>query len=164
MLSTFKILLKNTPEDIIAVPFSNVTACQQLLSFISPTKRQPSYTIWLTHIEQIHRFVYHIPNLAWELIEYATEPLSLVYNQVKPIFPGEEIPDEICIRFVTEQPLRKVLPGQQVWLTSALNMLKNKSAIGDWVDREVDMSRTMKEKRPVRMMRVYNENEFSFIS
>ena len=163
MLSTSKILLKNTPENILAASFSKVTACQQLLSFISPVSSQPDYTVWLTQIEQIHQFVYHIPNLAWELMEYATEPLSIVYNKVKPIFPGGDAPNEICIRLVIEPPLRKVLSNKQAWLTATSLVLKDEFSVNDWIDREVDMSRAMKGTRPIKTMRIYNDNEFSFV-
>ncbi|WKN42002.1 hypothetical protein [Tunicatimonas pelagia] len=158
-----RVLLRNTPENVVATAFSSTASCQQLLSHTSVTKMQPPYTIWLTQIEQIHRFVYHIPNLAWELMDYATEPLSLIYKQAKPLFTNEAAPREVCIRLIAEPFLRKQLTGQHAYLAVALERIKDEFPITDWVDQEIDMSRVLKGTRPVRVMRIYDNGEFSFV-
>ena len=157
-----RLILKNTPEDVLAVSFSDEAACRQLLSLLTPIPRT-NYTIWLTQIEQIHRFVYQIPNLAWELMDYATEPLSLVYQRPKPIFSDQQVPEEVCIRLVNEAPLRKELPRQQSWLTTTLEELLSGFGVEDWIEKEVDMGRKMKGVRPVKVLRVYENGEFSFL-
>jgi len=162
MPAPVRLILRKTPEDVLAVSFSDEVACQQLLSILTPIPR-PNYTIWLTQIEQIHRFVYQVPDLAWELMDYATEPLSLVYQRAKPMFSGQLASEEICIRLLSEVSLLKELPGQQCWLTTTTAELPDEFPIKNWIEKEVDMSRIMKGVRPVKKLRVYDNGEFSFL-
>ncbi|MEM8965333.1 MAG: hypothetical protein AAGE93_02875 [Bacteroidota bacterium] len=157
------LLLRNTPEDVVATPFLNDQACQKLFSYAKVSADRPSYTIWLTQIEQIHQFVYRIPDLAWELMDYATEPLSLVYSHVKPFLSEEPAPAEVCIRLINEPPLQKVLSNRYAWLNIALDVLSQEISITDKVKKEINIKNKAMPHRAIKIMRVYDNGEFSFI-
>ncbi|MEM9832849.1 MAG: hypothetical protein AAF944_19610 [Bacteroidota bacterium] len=163
MPNTSWLLLRNTPEDVVATPFLKNIDCKELLAHVPRATDRPTYTIWLTRIEQIHQFVSRIPNLAWELMDYATEPLSLVYSHTKPLFPEEVTPPEVCIRLVNEHSLLRVLSPKYAWLTVALDRLPSGACISDRIGKDIRIKNSAWSRRSIKIMRVHDNGEFSFI-
>ena len=118
-------LLKNTPENLWAVSVKHPEAPDILRGFAATTRETPNfpmYRVLIAYTDQLHSFVQRIPALAWELLEYAQEPLEIVYPVKKDtVKRGEDTP-EICVRWV-KQPkllthLRKTGP---LWAVAASN-------------------------------------------
>ena len=159
-----RLLLRHTPEDVLATPFGNVAAREELLSFAQYPAELPPYTVWITREEQIHRFVQSIPDLAWELMEYATEPLSIIYTRGKAVIKGEKAPVDRCVRLITQPKLLKLLAAQPAWLSVPLSNLKNEDQSIHWAEEEIDCYDQKYPYSRVKIMRIYEDNSFSFLS
>jgi tRNA A37 threonylcarbamoyladenosine synthetase subunit TsaC/SUA5/YrdC len=78
--------------------------------------------VLIAHLDQLHNFVHHIPPLAWELLEYASEPLEIVYPERKPALIRADQPSSICVRWVKQpQLLRLVQKEGPLWAVYPLS-------------------------------------------
>ncbi|MEQ9438625.1 MAG: hypothetical protein RIG62_06235 [Cyclobacteriaceae bacterium] len=158
-----RLLLKNTPADVLVTPYRNTSARQELLSFPQQNTEIPFCTVWITQIEQIHQFVQQIPDLAWELMEYATEPLSLVYTRAKP-WPGErKVLTEVCVRLLTHPKALKLLGSNQPWISVETDHLMDKKQGVAWTEKEVDCFDARIAPQKLKIMRVYDDDSFTFL-
>ena len=65
----------------------------------------PTYRVFIAYTDQLHHFVRQIPALAWELLEYAQEPLEIIYPTKKDGLQHEDHPSGICVRWVNQPKL-----------------------------------------------------------
>lgn len=88
--------------------------------------RLPVYRVLIPTAEQLHDYVQRVPPLAWELLEYAQEPLEIIYPQRKYKFRQKDEPTEICVRWVKHPKLLRFLQkeGPQ-WAVRALPTFKS---------------------------------------
>lgn len=94
-------MLKNTPEDTLATHALAHDTIQSINEAVVPLDNSlPRYTVWVSREDDLHDFVYHIPDLAWEMLEYAKEPLEILYPQRKYSPLSEAPEDYISIRLV----------------------------------------------------------------
>nr|WKN36835.1 hypothetical protein K4G66_31200 [Tunicatimonas sp. TK19036] len=161
-MQTQRLLLRNTPEDVLVSPVKSTDDCRKLLSFLQD-QINPAYTIWLTQIEQIHQFVFNIPDLAWELMEYANEPLSIIYTHPKAVF-GDKQPPEVCIRLLRQPQLLKILSGKNAWLSVRIADLENARQAMAWTGKEINCAERTSQYTKVKIMRVFDNGQFSFLS
>jgi len=160
---SLKYWLKNTPEEVLAVPFADYTARLELLNKAISKKDRPTYTVWLTQIEQIHQFVRHVPDLAWELMDYATEPLSLIYADAKPLFKDDASPPEISVRLITQTELLKVLTTRQPWISMRLEDISPDFSFESWVMKRIELKTKGKPLQKLKTMRVFDNGRFSIL-
>lgn len=100
-------LLKNTPENLWAVSVKNPEAPEILKGFAATAResRLPTYRVLIAYPDQLHNFVQRIPSLAWELLEYAHEPLEIIYPEKKDTVKHGENSPTICVRWVKQPKL-----------------------------------------------------------
>ena len=112
-------LLKHTPQDLWAVSTKDSTARDQLKSLVtSPSQpiARPTFRVLVAYVDQLHDFVQQAPPLAWELLEYAQEPLEIVYPERKFTISEDEDAPSICVRWVKHPKLLKFLMKEgPVW-------------------------------------------------
>ena len=105
------VLLKNTPEDLWAVSVKDLAA-QELLLDLVPTNQPsqlPTFRVLIAYSDQLYDFVQTVPPLAWELLEYATEPLEIIYSQKKKRVKDWGTSAEICVRWAKQPKLSQFL-------------------------------------------------------
>ena len=110
-MNTPLILLKNTPEDLWAVSTKDSTAQELLHSLAlshSPSSL-PLLRVLIAYLDQLHDFVQMVPPLAWELLEYATEPTEIVYPQKRNQIRSPNSKPEICILWAKQPRLLQFL-------------------------------------------------------
>lgn len=163
MVTSPKLLLKNTPEDVLLIPFSDVSTWQELLLKINNPSNYPAYTVWITQIEQIHQFVRQVPDLAWELMDYATEPLSIIYNNAKPLTREAEPPNEICIRLIVQPKILQLLSVKHPWISIRLTDLPNSFSTKAWASKELDLKDKNVLLQRLKIMRVFDNGRFAFL-
>ena len=105
------LLLKNTPEDLWAVSVKDPTARGQLKSLTADTQQGilPIFRVLIAYVDQLHDFVQHVPPLAWELLEYAQEPLEIVYPKRKFTVSDDDDAPQICVRWAKQPKLLRYL-------------------------------------------------------
>ena len=156
--------LKNTPKEVLAAPFADQAARQQLLNAATSNKDdQLAITIWLTNIEQIHQFVRHVPDLAWELMDYATEPLTLIYAEAKPLIRGENPPEEIAVRLITQPELLKLLTTRQPWISVCTQDVSPDFPFEGWVTKKIELKVKGKPPQKLKTMRVFDNGRFNIL-
>lgn len=82
---------------------------KDLVAVTHETPLVPMLRVLIAHTDQLHNFVQQIPFLAWELLEYAQEPLEIIYPKRKDALRREEDPPEICVRWVKQPRLLRCL-------------------------------------------------------
>lgn len=160
---SLKYWLKNTPEEVLAVPFGDFAARQELIAATLPRADRPSFTVWLTRMEQIHQFVQHVPDLAWELMDFATTPLSLIYSDAKPLARDETPPTEISVRLIIQPELLKVLTTRQPWISVRIKDIIPDFPIESWMTKQIELRVKGKPPQTVKTMRIFNNGQFSFL-
>ncbi len=101
--------LANTPEDLLALSVREPKALEVLASLSDESEGIPRYRVLIAHLDQLHNFVQHIPPLAWELLEYASEPLEIVYPERKTTLIHPDQPLAICVRWVKQPHLLRLV-------------------------------------------------------
>ena len=122
-MKTSVFLLKNTPNDLWAVSARDPMARDQLREQAKNTSSDyslPTFCVLIAYVDQLHNFVQHVPSLAWELLEYAQEPLEIMYPERKLSLSGDEDAPKICVRWAKHPKLLKFLQKEgPVWTTPA---------------------------------------------
>lgn len=108
-MKTALFLLTATPEELIATSVKEPGALELLAPIAVTSATVPTYRVLIAHLDQLHNFVQSVPPLAWELLEYASEPLEIVYPQRKPLLLRPEGPATICVRWVKQPRLLRFL-------------------------------------------------------
>ena len=131
-----------------------------LASFGLVSENVPTFRVLIAHLDQLHNFVQRIPPLAWELLEYATEPLEIVYPERKPALAGSEMPTSICIRWV-KQPrlLRLVQQEGPLWAVRPQGTILADAS--PW--KKVDCSDKKYPYQRVKTVVVAADGTFSFL-
>ncbi len=83
--------------------------------------RQP-FVVLIAQIEQLHDYVGRIPELAWDIVEFAEKPLTVVYPAGKNVAPGMLGQDgSIAVRLVKDEFCKKTIQklGRGIVYTSA---------------------------------------------
>ncbi len=119
-----------------------------------------TYRVLIAHLDQLHNFVQRIPPLAWELLEYASEPLEIVYPERKPTPMYPDQPQSICVRLV-KQPLllRFIQKEGPQWAvrpatTAAVDLLP---------DKKIDCFSRKYPYQRVKAVAIATDGTFSFL-
>lgn len=127
----------------------------------SPTfEGLPRYTILIHREEDLHDFVQQIPELAWEMLEYAEEPLELIYPKKKYISPFDDA-TFISIRLVRQDKLMQLIRKFGPLITfpiAAEDAYPNLP-----VDEEIDCSDKKSPYRTVKTMKLFEDGSFTFL-
>ena len=152
-------LLEGTPEDVYA---THVFAFDNIKRIIKPDKQNliPSFIIWISREEDLHSFTYQIPVLAWELIEYADEPLNLVYPHSK-YDPLREKPSQpIGIRLVKDGLLHDFIKKHGPLFTTP----KHQSKSIELLDNScVKFKGIIPHYERVKTMKLFSDGSFTFL-
>jgi hypothetical protein len=152
--------LLNTPETLIATSVKNPEALEVLTPWASVAHGVPTHRVLIAHPDQLHKFVQSVPPLAWELLEYATEPLEIVYPERKPTLNYPDQPTAICVRWVKQpQLLRFVQKEGPLWAV-------HPAAIGgdDLMPiKNIDCTSKRYPYRRVRTVAVFADDTFRFL-
>ena len=80
---------------------------EQAIDKILALKNRPStkgLIVLISKIEQLSEYVEQVPDLAWDLVEFAEDPLTIVYPKGKNVSPSLLGPDgSIAIRLVKDE-------------------------------------------------------------
>lgn len=152
--------LLNTPEELIATSAQNPEALEVLtpLTVVSPTV--PTHRVLIAHSDQLHNFVQRVPPLAWELLEYATEPVEIVYPERKLTLNDSDQPATICVRWVKQpQLLRFVQKEGPLWavLPTATDKVELAAV------KRVDCTSKKYPYRRVRTIAIFADDTFKFL-
>ena len=115
-------LLKNTPEDVWAISVGDPWARERLTSLTPDTlDRLSRFQVLIAYSDQLHQFVQRVPSLAWELLEYAQEPLEIIYPERKSTVGDDLDAPSICVRWVQHPKVSAFLKKTgPVWSTHTL--------------------------------------------
>ncbi|MFP4089452.1 MAG: hypothetical protein ACLFUB_04245 [Cyclobacteriaceae bacterium] len=163
--SNSSLLLLHTPENVLAV---NAFAAEQVQALYGKYHTHfakdelPSYTIWIGREEELHVFVQHIPQLAWDMLEYAEEPLELIFPQKKYYPPFEDPYPGLSLRLVTQPKLQQVVRQHGPLITfrlksSAAPLLKGQT------DHTVDCREAGSPHDKVKTMKLFADESFTFM-
>jgi L-threonylcarbamoyladenylate synthase len=80
---------------------------EQAIDKILALKNRPStkgLIVLISKIEQLSEYLEQVPDLAWDLVEFAEDPLTIVYPKGKNVSPSLLGPDgSIAIRLVKDE-------------------------------------------------------------
>lgn len=156
-------LLDNTPERVLA---THALAHESILKiagskYLARTSGIPPYTVWLSREEELHDFVYQIPDLAWDMLEYAEEPLEILYPRRKFISPMQESADtHISIRLVRGKKLEAFVRRHGPLLSFRVQDLDTPP---DWVKEQHDLRDKERKHKNVKSMKLFTDHSFTFI-
>ena len=158
-----KFLLQYTPEEVFAVHARDEAAIETLLGSTLPnTGNLPPFTLFIAQSQQLYDYVQVIPALAWELLEYAVEPLEIVYPQKKAHYlPWWNTP-EICVRWIRQPKLEQWVHKHGPFLTVRTESFAPKIAQHNWNPKVVNLQ----EKEPyqhVKTIRLREDDTFTFL-
>ncbi len=152
--------LLNTPEELIATSVKNPEALEVLTPLASVTQDVPIHRVLIAHLDQLHSFVQRVPPLAWELLEYASEPLEVVYPERKPKLNYPNHSTTICVRLVKQpQLLRFVQKEGPLWAV-------HPAAVGEaklMPMKSIDCTSKKYPYRRVRTVAVFTDDTFKFL-
>ncbi|WP_044173945.1 L-threonylcarbamoyladenylate synthase [Flectobacillus major] len=81
----------------------NEKAVDKLLS-IKKRPENKAFIVLISKVEQLSEYVVEIPELAWNLVEFAEKPLTVIYPKGKNLAPNLMGPDgSIAIRLVKDE-------------------------------------------------------------
>jgi L-threonylcarbamoyladenylate synthase len=87
-------------------------------------QRQPGHplTVLISDINQLHDYVQKVPDIAWDIIEFAEKPLTVIYPRGKNVAPGVLATDgSIAVQLVRDEFCHKLIRkfGRGIVYTSA---------------------------------------------
>ena len=131
-----------------------------LAPFSSPSEVVPTYRVLIAHLDQLHDFVQRIPPLAWDLLEYASEPLEIVYPERKSTLVHPDQPLTICVRWVKQpQLLRLVQKEGPLWAVYP----KTTATIDSPPWQKIDCSSKKYPYQQVKTVVLSSDDTFSFL-
>ncbi len=134
-----------------------------------------SLIILLDSDNKLQSYVSEVPDLAYDLIEYAENPLTIIYSRAKNLAPNVIHDDgSIGIRIVKHefceqliQRFRKPIVSTSANLSgnpSPMNFSKIAGELISGVDYVVDLEQEhLEEKRPSTIMKLDPDGSFKFI-
>ncbi len=153
---------------------NNEEAIQRILT-LKQSPANKSMIILVADTELLHQYVHKIPDLAWDLIEYAEKPLTIIYPQGKNVTPGLLAEDgSLAIRVVKDSFCRDFLrkAGRGIVSTSANLSGQKAPDIFDAIDHKivegadyvVGYGHQMKSQfPPSTIIKIGYDGEFKFI-
>ncbi len=156
-------MLENTPELVICTHARALDSIRKISQYegLEKTDTLPPYTVWISREEDLHDFVYQIPDLAWEMLEYAEEPLEILYPQRKYISPLQESQQEpINIRLVQGARLQAFVRKHGPLLSFTL---QNSGNLTDWVNEKHDLREKGQNYERVKSMKLFGDGSFTFV-
>ncbi|MEK6478882.1 hypothetical protein WJR50_15150 [Catalinimonas sp. 4WD22] len=157
------LLLTNTPLNVIA---THAFAKENIDKVVQNLKNHhnsplPYHTILINQEEDLHHFVSHIPDLAWEMLEYAEEPLELVYPKKKYQSPLDAQDNFISIRVVKSRNLSQIVKKYGPLITFLANLLKEDNSLP--IDEEINCSEKNSPYQKVKTMKLFEDGSFTFL-
>lgn len=154
-------LLKNTPEDVLATHALAQDSIQAINAALKPAETKlPRYTIWISQEEDLHDFIYQIPDLAWEMLEYAEEPLEILYPRRKYFTSLEEAPqDHISIRLVKASKLVNFVRKNGPLVCFRIEDYAHTKI----AHKVLELNNTEQPYRRVKSMKLFEDASFTFV-
>lgn len=149
-------------------------AIQRILT-LKQSPANKSMIILVADTELLYQYVHKIPDLAWELIEYAEKPLTIIYPQGKNVAPGLLAEDgSLAIRVVKDSFCRDFLrkAGRGIVSTSANLSGQKAPDVFDAIDTRIIEGadyvvgygrQTKAQHLPSTIIKIGYEGEFKFI-
>lgn len=156
-------MLDNTPESVICTHARAEESIRRILQYkgLEKTDALPPYTVWVSREEDLHDFIYQIPDLAWEMLEYAEEPLEILYPQRKYISPLQESQKEpINIRLVRGAILQAFVRKHGPLLSFTI---QNSDDLPEWVNERHDLREKGQNYERVKSMKLFGDGSFTFV-
>ncbi len=131
------------------------------------------YIVLLDDDRKLNKYVQHVPDLAWDLVEYASKPTTIIYPQAANL-PDEVVAENgsIAIRIVNEGFCNKLIRKYNKPLVSTSANISNQpnpsnltdidSSILDAVDYVVNLPAKSTNK-PSVIIRLEKNGEIEFI-
>jgi hypothetical protein len=163
--STRTYLLLHTPEPVLAVNAFAIKALEQLYADSRSLHVQdhlPDYTIWISQEEDIHHFVQQVPQLAWDMLEHAEEPLELLLSSRKYQPPFEDTATEISLRLLTQPRLRQMVRNTGPLITFRLPP-GDTAAAEKLAEAVENMHEPSYPYGKVKTMKVFPDESFTFL-
>ena len=152
--------LTNTPEELLAGSVREPSVPEVLAPLSKKSEVIPTHRVLIAHLDQLHDFVQHVPPLAWELLEYASEPLEIVYPERKPKLIRADQPSSICVRWVRQpQLLRLVQKEGPLWAVYPL--ATNAADSPPW--KKIDCFSKKYPYQRVRTVELFADDTFRFL-
>lgn len=162
--STSIFLLSNTPENVVATHAFARESILTIMDHMIPASANPatSYSIWISREEDLHDFVFHIPDLAWEMLEYAEEPLEILYPKRKynPT-SASDTQSHISVRLVKGEKLIHFVKKNGPLISFPLSVLDNQ--LSTVVDEEYDLRDKGNNYSVVKSMKLFEDGSFTFL-
>jgi len=156
-------LLENTPITVLATHALAKDSILKIASCecIANEPGLPPYAVWISREEDLHDFVYQIPDLAWDMMEYAEEPLEILYPQRKYVSPLQEAAQEpISIRLVRGKKLETFVRQHGPLLTFPVQIIETQPAC---VDEQHDLREKEQTHKRVKSMKLFSDGSFTFV-
>ena len=153
--------LTNTPEKILATHVLAHESIGQMSDLgVNKISERPPYTIWISREEDIHDFLYQIPDLAWDMMEYAEEPLDIIYPKRKFISILKENNEQpIAIRLVKQRKLVDFVKKHGP--LACFSISDNPPT--ELTQRTYDMSDPQVKYRQLKSMKLFADGSFTFV-
>lgn len=157
-------LLENTPITVLAThalakdsSILRIASCE----YIATESGLPPYAVWISREEDLHDFVYQIPDLAWDMMEYAEEPLEILYPQRKYVSPLQEASEEpVSIRLVRGKKLETFVRRHGPLLTFPVQSMDTQPG---WIDEQHDLREKEQTHKRVKSMKLFTDGSFTFV-
>ncbi|MCU0431177.1 MAG: Sua5/YciO/YrdC/YwlC family protein [Cytophagaceae bacterium] len=157
------------PSDTTWALVCNATNDKAVASLGAIKKEAGPFVIALPHSDWLSTYVKEVPDLAWQLVDFATEPLTVIYSKGKNVSPqclGNE--GSIALRVIREGVLYQIMQKLQQPLVVSLPGGNGQWAdIPDHVKKGVDFvypdQETFKSKKPSTILQLGTHGEFQFI-
>ncbi len=152
--------------------------CEPAVNRINTIKRRPedkSFIVLIAEIEQLYDYVQKIPPIAWDIVDFAENPLTVVYPGGKGVAHGITAQDgSIAIRLVRDEFCSKLIKklGRAIVSTSANvsgdKSPENFSAINPDILKAVDYVVNWKQEdkaagKASTIMKIEMDGEIKFI-
>lgn len=160
--STSIFLLSHSPEKLIATNAYAKESIQQILDNLKPeaAKHTPAFTIFINQEGDLYHFTSTIPELAWEMLEYAQEPLNILYPKSKyNISLSQE--NYISVRLVNTDKLTQLVRKNGVLITFPYHLLKKEHNLK--IDEEINCQEKNSSYTSVKTMKLFEDDSFTFL-
>ncbi|QHT68638.1 Sua5/YciO/YrdC/YwlC family protein [Rhodocytophaga rosea] len=138
---------------------------QQAVNKILSIKKRPAsqpLVVMIAEIGQLYDYVQKVPDIAWDIVEYAEKPLTVIYPKGKNVAPNLLASDgSIAVQLNRDEFCQKLIQkcGRAITFTSACQHLQPKPAtlpdveidIVNAVDHVVNLPVVDKTKNTVRL-------------
>lgn len=162
--STSIFLLSNTPENVVATHAFARESILTIMDHVKPASANQAvpYSIWISREEDLHDFVFHVPDLAWEMLEYAEEPLEILYpkRKYKPL-SAADTQSHISVRMVKGEKLINFVKKNGPLISFPLSLLDDQ--LSTVADGEYDLRDKGNNYSVVKRMKLFEDGSFTFL-